>query len=206
MAKTSLLKPNHKAIRQYHEALQSYRDQHVKHEGALETAFSRLLADTARLHGWTLIPKQKLKIGKQNIFPDGTLRDIFTRRGFWKAKDLQDDLDAEIQKKISKGYPLVNTIFEDTNRAVQSRRRGTQLEEKPSRVLNSSVWIHRLPRVAFSSSVESASACRTDAGKTEFLQTYAATRNLPKRMSDEDLICGRDGSYLLWTEGRNAFG
>jgi len=47
-------------------------------------------------------------------FPDGTLRDIFSRRGFCEAKDTHDDLDAEISKKIAKGYPLVNTIFEDT--------------------------------------------------------------------------------------------
>ena len=40
------------------------------------------------------------------------------RCGFWEAKDTDDDLDAEIQKKIAKGYPLTNTIFEDTRRAV----------------------------------------------------------------------------------------
>ena len=49
-----------------------------------------------------------------------TLRDIFTRRGFWEAKDTDDDLDAEISKKIAKGYPLVNTIFEDTQRATNA--------------------------------------------------------------------------------------
>ena len=40
------------------------------------------------------------------------------RCGFWEAKDTSDDLDAEIQKKIAKGYPLSNTIFEDTQQAV----------------------------------------------------------------------------------------
>ncbi len=118
MPKSTSIKPTHKAIRQYYQSLQTYTDLHVKHEGALETAFSRLLADTAKLHGWTLIPKQKMTIGKHNIFPDGVLRDIFSRRGFWEAKDTDDDLDAEISKKIARGYPLVNTIFEDTRRAV----------------------------------------------------------------------------------------
>jgi hypothetical protein len=51
------LKPNHKAVIAYYDALKTYAGQHVEHEGALETAFSRLLADTARPHGWTLIPK-----------------------------------------------------------------------------------------------------------------------------------------------------
>ena len=40
------LKPNHKAIQAYYAALETYKEHHVKHEGALETAFSRLLADT----------------------------------------------------------------------------------------------------------------------------------------------------------------
>lgn len=39
-------------------------------------------------------------------------------RGYWEAKDTADDLDAEILKKRKKGYPLANTIFEDTSQAV----------------------------------------------------------------------------------------
>jgi hypothetical protein len=36
----------------------------------------------------------------------------------YEAKDTDDKLDAEISKKIAKGYPLNNTIFEDTRQAV----------------------------------------------------------------------------------------
>jgi predicted helicase len=119
MPRTTLIKPTHKAIKQYYDALHTYREQRVHHEGALETAFQRLLADTGRLHGWTLLPKLKLQVKGKNIYPDGTLRDLFNlRRGFWEAKDTDDDLDAEISKKIAKGYPLHNTIFEDTRTAV----------------------------------------------------------------------------------------
>lgn len=57
MPKTTVIKPTHKAIQQYYQALQTYGEHHVKHEGALETAFQRLLAYTAKPHGWTLIPK-----------------------------------------------------------------------------------------------------------------------------------------------------
>ena len=50
---------------------------------------------------------------------DGTFQDgNFLRRGYWEAKDTSDDLDAEILKKRQKGYPLINTIFEDTQRVV----------------------------------------------------------------------------------------
>ena len=119
MAQLSLIKPTHKAIQQYYASLQSYRDHQVTHEGALETAFQRLLEETAKSHSWKLIPKQRLKVGKRTLFPDGTLRDLFNMRcGFWEAKDTDDDLDAEIQKKIATGYPLSNTIFEDTRQAV----------------------------------------------------------------------------------------
>ena len=51
--------------------------------------------------------------------PDGTLRDSFNLpRGYWEAKDTGDDLITEIRKKINAGYPVTNTIFEDTRRAV----------------------------------------------------------------------------------------
>jgi len=113
------IKPTHKAIQAYYAALQTYKEHDVRHEGALETAFLGLLADTGRQHGWTLLPKQKHKKAGNNIFPDGTLQDDFhIKRGFWEAKDADDDLDNEIRAKIKKGYPLSNTIFEDTRQAV----------------------------------------------------------------------------------------
>jgi predicted helicase len=114
------LKPTHKAIKVYHEALAAYAGAQVEHEGATETAFQRLLGDTARsAHGWMLVPKLPVKRGGKSVIPDGTVRDAFGfHRGYWEAKDTADDLNAEIRKKIAKGYPLVNTIFEDTTRAV----------------------------------------------------------------------------------------
>jgi hypothetical protein len=75
MAHATALKPTHKALLQYYETLRTFSEQHIVHEGALETAFSRLLADTAKPHGWTLIPKQTLKVRGKNIAPDGTFRD-----------------------------------------------------------------------------------------------------------------------------------
>src|SRR5256885_3323830 len=106
------IRPDHKPLREYYAALQTYSGQQVTHEGALETAFSHLLAETARPHGWTLIPKLSLKVRGKSIAPDGTLRDDFNlKHGYWEAKDTHDDLDAEIAKKIKKGYPLSNTIL-----------------------------------------------------------------------------------------------
>jgi hypothetical protein len=80
-----LVKPTHKAIKQYYATLKGYQDDHVTHEGALETAFQRLLEETAKSHGWKLTPKHKLTVGKRHIYPDGTLRDIFNMRSSSRA-------------------------------------------------------------------------------------------------------------------------
>ncbi len=111
-----------KAIDRYYKALEEYKGK-ADYELALRSAFQNLLADTARQVRWTLIPEQTMEGG---IRPDGVLRDTFDlRRGFWEAKGPKSDLDKEIAKKITDGYPLTNTIFENTRRAVlyQNKRR-----------------------------------------------------------------------------------
>ncbi|MGQ0750723.1 MAG: hypothetical protein ACT4PS_09340 [Betaproteobacteria bacterium] len=42
--------------------------------------------------------------------------------GYWKAKDTKDDLDEEIQKRLRRGYPQDNIIFEDSQQAVLALR------------------------------------------------------------------------------------
>jgi hypothetical protein len=39
-----LIKPTHKAIQRYYQALQSFGNQHVRHESALRSAFQTMLA------------------------------------------------------------------------------------------------------------------------------------------------------------------
>jgi hypothetical protein len=103
-----------KDLRDYYAALDAYDAQGVTHEGAVRSAFQHLLAETGRRAGWTLIPE--LSLGP--IRPDGTFRDeYFLNRGYWEAKDTRDQLETEIEKKRAKGYPLTNTIFEDTRHA-----------------------------------------------------------------------------------------
>src|SRR4051812_9793763 len=103
MSHAAPVKPTDAAIKAYYTALKTLAAHHAAHEGATETAFSHLLAVTARPHGWTLIPKKKLTVkgtGKL-VYPDGTLEDDFyLPRGYWEAKDTGDDLDAEVRKKI----------------------------------------------------------------------------------------------------------
>ena len=110
------IKANHKAVQAYYEGLKAYAGQDVSHEGAVSTAFQSLLAEVGKLHKWVLIPQLTMKMRGHLIRPDGTLRheDWLIPLGYWEAKDSEDDLDVEIRKKINKGYPTVNIIFEDT--------------------------------------------------------------------------------------------
>ena len=100
MAIASKVKPTHKAVKSYYAALAMYADQSVEHEGALRSAFQNLLSETGRKVGWTLIPELSLNANGHPIRPDGTFRDEFTiERGYWEAKDTDDDLEAEIKRK-----------------------------------------------------------------------------------------------------------
>ena len=82
MSETPAIKPTDKNIAEYLEALSTFLANNVSHEGATETAFSRLLGVTAKKRNWMLIPKQMMPVGKAKIYPDGTLRDgNFLRRG-----------------------------------------------------------------------------------------------------------------------------
>jgi hypothetical protein len=108
-----LVAPSHRAIRKYYEQVAALRDQRVLNELSVRSAFEFLLADTAKLKGWTFIAELSGKSGGALIRPDGTLQDgNHLPRGYWEAKDTQDNLDTEIKKKIARGYPLSNIIFE----------------------------------------------------------------------------------------------
>lgn len=90
-------------------------------EGSVSQAFASLLkASGAEYH---LVFSQqfsfKSKNGNTTLRADGVLIDrIRLVHGWWEAKDSKDDLDKEIEAKITKGYPTDNIIFEDTITAV----------------------------------------------------------------------------------------
>ena len=93
---------DHPAVEQYYSLLKDFHNQRVKHEGAVSTAFENLLTHLAKQRGWIFIPLLSLKTGKR-LVPDGTIRDANgLPRGYWEAKDTDDDLDEEIEKKQAK--------------------------------------------------------------------------------------------------------
>ena len=67
--------PTHRSIRAYYERVAALRDQRVLNEMSVRSAFEFLLADTAKLEGWTLIPELSGKSGGGLIGPDGARRD-----------------------------------------------------------------------------------------------------------------------------------
>ena len=119
MAGHNLITPTHRSIRRYYENVAALQDQRVLNEMSVRSPFESLLQETARLQDWTFIAELSGKSGGALIRPDCTLRDRNSLpRGYWEAKDTQDDLDSEIKKKIERGYPLSNIIFEDTQTGV----------------------------------------------------------------------------------------
>jgi len=116
------LKPTHKAVVAYYEALAKFDKLGVKHEGAVASAFEDLLDHCARLTGRVLIPKYSLKRkGAKPIIPDAAVVDSLSqvlRYGLWEAKDTGDDLDKEIKAKFKAGYPRDNMLFQEPRRAV----------------------------------------------------------------------------------------
>ena len=119
MTSRSLISSTHRSVRKYYETLESLRKQDVDNEMSVRSAFEFLLAETAKLKGWTLVPELSEKSGGSLVRPDGTLRDANSLpRGYWEAKDTKDDLNTEIRRKIARGYRLSNTIFEDTETGV----------------------------------------------------------------------------------------
>ena len=116
------IKPSDQALNNYYDNLKALREtQNIQHEGGTRRAFGTLLNEIAANLKWTLVEELSLKSSHSNrlIRIDGALRDqLRLARAYWEAKDSQDDLEVEIEKKKERGYPLKNIIFEDTERAV----------------------------------------------------------------------------------------
>ena len=114
------LKPTHKSITAYYDALNRYRQHGVTHETAVRAAFQALLEACAKQRNWTLICEQTLRIpGNNPLRLDGALLDEHSLpRGTWEAKGVHGNLRAEIEKKFDVGYPQDNILFQTPERAI----------------------------------------------------------------------------------------
>ena len=94
-------------------------------EMIVRQAFHRLLDNWANAQKLIFVAELPYDTSmKSTVYPDGTvLHDIRVPLGYWEAKDTKDDLDEEIRKKLAKGYPQDNIIFENSDVAVLIQNR-----------------------------------------------------------------------------------
>ena len=114
------LKPNHKAIRDYYATLQTYKQQGIRHEGAVSSPFDTLLQSCAKQLNATLVPQYPLRTdaGKRIVI-DGVVIDEFGLPfAYWEAKDIDDDLLKAVEDKRDAGYPLDNILFQNPQRII----------------------------------------------------------------------------------------
>ena len=114
------LKPTHAPVKAYYQALGQFSQLHIDHEMAVRSAFQNLLEKCGRQFHWTLVPEFPITRPKGvPLQADGALLDEFRlRRGLWEAKDENDDLEKEVKRKISAGYPTDNIVFQAPERAI----------------------------------------------------------------------------------------
>jgi predicted helicase len=95
-------------------------------ESVVREAFKTLLKDWGRSKHLIFVPEYRLDTAtRDRRFVDGALlHELRVPFGYWEAKDEDDDLDQEIDRKFRRGYPQDNIVFEDSREAVliQDRR------------------------------------------------------------------------------------
>jgi len=93
-------------------------------ESVVREAFKTLLKDWGRAKHLIFVPEYRLPTRERREVDGALLYELRVPFGYWEAKDEDDDLDREIEKKIRRGYPQDNIVFEDSLKAVliQNRR------------------------------------------------------------------------------------
>lgn len=114
------LKPTHKPVQDYYTSLAEYDRIDVTHEGAVSSAFLPLLQHCGRQFEWILVTEYSIHLPQnKRIIIDGAFEDVFKRpHGYWEAKDMDDNLEAEVQRKFDEGYPRNNILFQTPQRAI----------------------------------------------------------------------------------------
>lgn len=115
------LKPGHAAVKAYYDTLHQFGQLYIDHEGAVRSAFQTLLAACGRkaTPKLTLVPEYRIERARSSVIVDGAMVDMYhLPYGYWEAKDEQDDLAKEVTRKLEKGYPRDNIIFQAPERAI----------------------------------------------------------------------------------------
>ena len=115
------LKPSHASVKAYYDTLHQFGQLYIDHEGAVRSAFQDLLAKCGRKAKppLTLVPQYRIERARSSVIVAGALVDLYhLPHGYWEAKDEKDDLAREVERKLDKGYPRDNIIFQAPERAI----------------------------------------------------------------------------------------
>ena len=124
------IKPTHKPIKTYYAELEKYAQHGVENEGTVRAAFQNLLQHYCHQSDLTLLcEKTQYTPEKRRITPDGEVVDAFgLPHGYWEAKDTQDDLHVEADKKFAAGYPSKNIVVQSPTHALLYQHGRLQLD------------------------------------------------------------------------------
>ena len=114
------IKPTHKAIKTYYAELEKYAQLGAENEGSVRAAFQNLLQHYCGQSNLTLLcEKTVYTTENKRITPDGKVVDAYgLPHGYWEAKDTQDDLHIEADKKFAAGYPSKNIVLQSPTHAL----------------------------------------------------------------------------------------
>ena len=124
------IKPTHKPIKNYYAELEKYAQHGVENEGTVRTAFQNLLQYYCHRTDLTLLcEKAHYTVENRRIQPDGEVVDTYgLPHGYWEAKDTQDDLYTEADKKFAAGYPSKNIVIQSPTHALLYQHGQLQLD------------------------------------------------------------------------------
>ncbi len=124
------IKPTHKPIKTYYDELEKYAQHGAENEGTVRAAFQNLLQHYCHQSDLTLLcEKTHYTPEKRRIIPDGEVVDTYgLPHGYWEAKDTQDDLHAEANKKLAAGYPSENIVVQSPTHALLYQHGRLQLD------------------------------------------------------------------------------
>jgi predicted helicase len=134
----------------------------TRRETIVREAFKDMLKAWGKSKNLVFLAEYPLKTAtKTNINVDGALlHELRMPLGYWEAKDANDNLDKEIEKKFKSGYPQDNIIFSDDVTAVLVQNRQEVLRcdmqdtKKLAQLLNLFFAFERPEIAGFRSAVE----------------------------------------------------
>ena len=124
------IKPSHKPIKTYYTELEKYERLGEENEGTVRAAFQNLLQHYCHQSNLALLcEKTHYTPERKRITPDGEVVDTYgLPHGYWEAKDTQDDLYTEADKKFAAGYPSKNIVIQSPTHALLYQHGQLQLD------------------------------------------------------------------------------